>query len=340
MSKKVNIVIAIALCVLTGICASSVNAAGVRSKVRNVEQTAPSQLSVEREQQFTYYWYAARQCLEHKEYAKALIMLQLCEQLNPRDAMTKAYLGVVYEFLGQDDKAMNYYRQAYLLDPAERWFQYIKALYETKNKQNYKEILSVSENVVRLKPTESAVWENLQQAAIVNQNFKLAIKAQDKVDALEGYSGLSAINRYRIYLMAGNTKKALQAINQYLEKDPNNLQFLLFRVQLMEAMQVDPTKLETEYIRILRLEPGNLVILNNYAYLLAVTGRDLRKAEQMSLQTLREQPDNPVFLDTYAWILHLQGQNMLARFYIKKALENAEIEDRPVIEAHYIVIMR
>jgi len=77
------------------------------------------------------------------------------------------------------------------------------------------------------------------------------------------------------------------------------------------------------------------MVLNNYAYHLATHGGDLTKAEQMSAVTIREQPNNPVYLDTYGWILHLKGQDELAKFYLNKALWNAQkTGNKEEIEKH------
>ena len=300
----------------------------------------PQQLSIEREQQFTYYFYAAKQSLDREQYPEALMQLLFCEQLNPQDATTKDYLGVIYNALKQPEKAFEYFRQAYLLDPRDHWFHYALSLYKNDDKQSRKELLAVMEQATRLNPKDASVWDYMRQAALVNGKYEQAIQAQDRIDQLQGYNGMSAINRYRIYVIQGKLKKAIQAIDDYLALYPDDLQFLFFRAELLTATNAPTAQLLENYEHILRIDPANLMILNNYAYLLATTGGNLRKAEQMSQQTIREQPENATFLDTYAWILHLQGQDSLAAFYIRKAMQNAAPDERTEIEAHYHAIIR
>lgn len=79
------------------------------------------------------------------------------------------------------------------------------------------------------------------------------------------------------------------------------------------------------YERALALDPDNIYVLNNYAYTLAVNGGDLKKAEKMSQKTIEKEPNNATYLDTYAWILHLQGQDALAKFYMLRAMEKANV---------------
>ncbi len=94
------------------------------------------------------------------------------------------------------------------------------------------------------------------------------------------------------------------------------------------------------YEEVLRFDPENIYTLNNYAYLLATHGGDLRKAEKMSQLTIQKEPDNATYLDTDAWILHLQGAESLAKFYIKKALDNiGDLVGKEEILEHYNIIV-
>ena len=157
--------------------------------------------------------------------------------------------------------------------------------------------------------------------------WKKALKIQDELDEQDGYDAYSAITRYRIYAMSSQPRKAIKEIDRYLKTDPNNMQFLLFRLELMEQTKAKPKQLIAMYKRILAIDPYHLIVLNNYAYLLATHGGDLNEAEQMSAITIREQPNNPTFLDTYGWILYLKGQKELAIFYLNRALWNTTDEN-------------
>ena len=295
---------------------------------------------MEREQQFTYHWYAAREAFYNEQYASALVQLLFCEQLNPQDALTKEYLAVFYDAMGQKEKAMSYLRAAYELDPVRRWRAYSAMLYRSEQPEQRKELLKVAQHVVKLDAKNEDAWDNLLRAAMVNEKYRLALSVQDKIDGLRGYDGMSALSRYRIYAMMGKGKKALQEIDKYLLIDPNNVQFWLLKMQGLEVMQAPFAECEAAYQQVLRLDPNNLTALNNYAYLLATHGGDLRQAESFSRRTIQEQPNNPVFLDTYAWILHLQGQEVLATYYIKKALEHIPADENAVIWEHYKMIVK
>ena len=259
-------------------------------------------ITTEQEQQFRYYWYAARQAIEQERYADAYTLLEFCRWIKPDDATTLYQFGVIQLGLGHADQAKALFEQAYTLFG--------------KNK--------MPDNLL----------EQLKRFYIDEQQWDKALRMQDRLDEQNNYDALSALTRYRIYAMWGKNKKAIKAIDDYLALDPTNLRFILFRLELMERMGAKPKELYPMYERVLELDPYNLLVLNNYAYHLATHKGDLNKAEQMSVITIRQEPDNPVYLDTYGWILHLKGQDELAKFYLKKALWSADENTQKEVNKH------
>ena len=262
-------------------------------------------MPVEQEQQFTYYWYAARQAITDERYQEAFALLQFCNTIKPDDGKTLTFLGVIYDSLHKDSLANEFFRKAYEVDPDNQWQNYLEPLKRKYAKQ---------------------------------EEWRKALKVQDEIDRRKGeMDAYSALTRYEIYIRWGKMNKAVQAIDAYLENDPDNLRFHLLRLEFLEQTKAKKKALYAQYERVLELDPYNAMVLNNYAYHMATHGGDLTKAEKMSSISIREQPDNSVFLDTYGWIMHLKGQDELAKFYLNKALKNAngvtEVEILKHIEA-------
>ena len=262
----------------------------------------PTVLPTEQEQQFSYYWYAAKQAITQERYADAYALLEFCRMLKPNDGQTLTFLGIIYDGIGQKERAEEAFRLAYEADPEGQWQRWL---------------------------------DRLLQQQIKETKWKDALKTQDEIDRHQGYDGSSAYNRFRIYASWGKYRKAIEAIDKYLETDPTNMQFLLLRMEFMERIGAKPTELYETYERVLAVDPMHLGVLNNYAYFLATHHGDLQKAERMSAITIREEPTNPIYLDTYGWIMHMQGQDELAVFYLKRALSNVKEEtNKNEIEKH------
>ena len=296
----------------------------------------PVAANTEREQQFTYYWYAAKQAFTAQNYTNALALFHFCNQINPTDATTCSYLGILYSALNQKEQAKYYFQQAYQLEPTDNWFQYCTLVADEK------EALQVLEHVTTLNAKDDKALAKLRDLYIRDGQYKQALQTQQQLDKLIGYDAYSALYYCRIHTLSGNYKKATQALDTYLEQDPTNLQFLLYKLEILERTYNNSRKAEKTlvdlYEQILVLDPNNVYVLNNYAYHLAITGQDLKRAERMSERAIREEPDEPSFLDTYGWILHLQGQDNLALFYLKRALQYAEGKTLEVIKEHIKLI--
>ena len=270
---------------------------------------AATPLKPEQKSQFTYYWYAAKQAIESERYPEAYVLLEFCNALNPNDGQTLRYLGVVAQGLGQDEQAKEYYRKAYEADPQGQWARWLPRMFESYLEQ---------------------------------EQFKKAIAVLDEMEQRSGeYSATYAISRYRVYARWDKPKKALEAIDRYLVTDPDNLRFLIFRIDILEHMKAKPKDLYPAYERVLRLDPRQLMILNNYAYHLATHKGDLAKAERMSEATIKEEPMNPVYLDTYGWILHLRGKDDLAKFFLERALSNPRDEEtKKEVQKHLLKLSK
>ena len=208
-------------------------------------------LSIEQEQQFAYYWYAAKQAITEERYADAYALLEFCTMIKPEDGQTLYFLGVIYQGLGQMEKAYKTFEQAYSVQPKG----------------------TAGEDLL----------EQLKRFYLADSQWKKALLIQDEIDRRSGYNAMSAITRYRIYATQGNTKKAIKEIDRYLEIDPANMRFLLFRLELMEKTKAKPKALYAMYDRILALDPYNLLLLNNYAYHLATHGGAAEDVTRMTL---------------------------------------------------------
>ena len=307
--------------------------------------TPAQALTVEQEQQFTYYWYAAKQAIEEQRYSQAYVLLEFCHLLAPDDAQTLAFLGVLYGATGQSARSMAAYQQAFELAPADQWQRYSDALLNRRTDEGkvaalrvYEKALDAQKAGLKAKKRDQLdedLLEQLRKLYVDGRQWKKALATQDEIDRITGYDAYSAYYRYRIYAMWGKPKKAIEAIDKYIEIDPTDIRFLRFRIELMELTKASKEEIYAMYDRVLEIEPYNLEVLNDFAYLISTRGGDLNKAERMSAVTIREEPNNPAYLDTYGWILHLQGQDELALFYLKKALWNATEESiRAEVEKH------
>jgi len=192
-------------------------------------------MTQEQEEQFLYYFYASRQAIDQQNFSKALVLLDFCEQLNPKDGLVKYNLGIIYDALGLKDKAMTAFAEAYRLAPDDCWRHYTDRLLLTEEPLKMAQAIKIVETQHKNHPKDVDIADYLLQVYVHEEMWKQALVMQDKIDALTGYDGNSAINRYSIYLKMGKPQQAVAEVDRYLEEDPTSFYFLMLRTDLYVA---------------------------------------------------------------------------------------------------------
>jgi tetratricopeptide (TPR) repeat protein len=85
--------------------------------------------------------------------------------------------------------------------------------------------------------------------------------------------------------------------------------------------------------QVIERDPQNSEAMNFIAYLLADEGKDLQQAEKLIKQALAIRPNDGFYLDTYGWILYRQQRYEAAEVQLKRAVLNSGSD--PVIAEHY-----
>lgn len=292
-------------------------------------------LAIEQQQQFLYYFYEAERLIQLQKIEEAKPVVEFCYALNPNDATINNYMGL-YAQAEQDTSAMaTYFRRAYELNPKEYWYNHHVLQLQSDNKKVQQQAVQQLAALAKEDTTNVELHEILQKAYIMLQQYRQALETQDRLDSINGYDAMSAMQRYRLNAMMRNNKQAIYEIERYLELDPDNYQFQVFRMQLYEHTQQPPAKMIPAYEAVLRMDSRNIVVMNNLAWNLCLIRKDLLRAEQLSRTTIMRDPTNPIYLDTYAWIMHLLGDCESALFYIKRAIEHSIKEIDKEIRQHY-----
>lgn len=296
---------------------------------------AKDTLSIEEKQQFLYYFYAAERLIHSEQAEKARPLVEFCYALNPNDATINNYMGL-YARMDENAAALvHHFRRAYELNPNEYWYNYHVLLLQNENKKTQEQAIKQLAALAKSNPHNAELHDVLQKAYIMHREYRQALVIQDRLDSINGYDAMSAMQRYRLNAMMRNNQQAIYEIERYLDIEPNNYQFQVFRMQLYEQTQQPPAKMVQAYEAILRLDPHNIVVMNNLAWSLCLLGENLLYAERLSRAAIMREPTNPIYLDTYAWIMYKVGDYPSALFYIERAIEySTESTDKEIL-THY-----
>ena len=292
-------------------------------------------LSVEEEQQFLYYFYEAERLIQLQQIEQAKPVVEFCYALNPNDATINNYMGLYAQAEEQTDAMAMYFRRAYELNPQEYWYNHHVLLLQSDDKKIQQKAVKQMAKLAKKDTKNAELHGVLQKAYIVLKQYRQALDVQDRLDSINGYDAMSAMQRYRLNAMMKNNKQAIYEIERYLDIDPDNYQFQVFRMQLYEQTHQPPEKMVTAYEAVLRMDSRNIVVMNNLAWNLCLLGRNLMQAEELSRITIMREPSNPIYLDTYGWIMYQLGDCQSALFYLERAIENSGEKVEKEIETHY-----
>jgi predicted Zn-dependent protease len=308
--------------------------------VLNLPVNAANTISSEEEQQFRYYFYEAQRLIQKQEIAPAWELVQFCYALNPNDAAINNYMGMFLEVFDKKKEADTYFKRAFELDPNTYWYQHALYLLKSEDKKQEKIAIRNLEKVAKANMKNEDVYTMLQQAYIHVKDYKRALGVQDCLDSIVGYTSMSAMQRYRLNAMMKNSKQAIYEVERFLEEEPDNMQFQVFRAQLYEETHQPSEKMIVAYTALLRFDPRNLMLQNNLAWHLCISRHDLQRAEQLSRTTIMSEPSNPIYLDTYAWIMYMMGEYETAYFYIQRAMEYANQQTIKEVTEHRKAILK
>lgn len=297
-------------------------------------------LSVEEQQQFLYYFYEAQRLIEKEDISPAWELVQFCHELNPNDATINHQMSVFYEHFDNPTQAQFYSQRAFELAPNEYWYNYNLHLLQSENHKSEKLAIKNLKRVAANNPNDEDIHVFLQKAYIHVGDYEQALLLQDQIDSIVGYNSMSAMQRYRLNVVIGNSKQAIYEVERYLEEEPSDAQFQIFRVQLYEETHQPSEKMIEAYSAVLPYQPRNWVLLNNLAWHLCISGGDLQRAEQLSRATIMAEPSNSIYLDTYAWIMYHLEDYSSALFYIQRALENVTSNTQKEVTEHYKAILK
>ena len=130
-------------------------------------------------------------------------------------------LGIIYDALGQQDRALDFFKRAYEADPRDQWYHYSNALLSLQTEDSQRQAQEVLERSYKINPKDENLLEQLRRLYVAEREWKKCLKIQDRIDELKGYDVYSAFNRSHAYSMMRKPKKALMEINlNHLEMLP------------------------------------------------------------------------------------------------------------------------
>ena len=234
--------------------------------------------------------------ISQKKYHRAIHKLEEILQQAPSSGKMRFYLGVVYEEVGDLEKARLHFEK--ILPTSEY----------------YPEALVRSALLHRSTGTPEVSLQLLRQAVEYDE---VALRAY----VIQG----SILNELKKY------NESASLLQGAMERFPESPQLLFFSGVTQSKLEND-TEAFSLMKRVLKLEPNHVLALNFLAYSYAEQGVNLDEAEILAGRAVALAPDDPYILDTLGWVYFKQGRLSEARIYLEKAYHGLDGKESVVAE--------
>ncbi len=189
-----------------------------------------------------------------------------------------------------------------------------------KEAQLLKKYLPDIWNAFKIRPTNIYLFTQALLTANSRNNrasmIKLALNSAHSFNVTQALIETAS----NISQQLGESEQAIQLINDFLKRVPDDIQLRYDRAMIYAA-QGKTAKMEADLRHILRIDPDHIDALNALGYSLADENKSLDNAYGMILQAYRNRPGSAAITDSLGWVLYRKGQLQQAAEQLRQAWE-------------------
>ncbi len=211
----------------------------------------PTEEEVERQQLFIEA-YAAQSKADNTSAEKKYNALI---EKDAKNAAAHYQLARLYKTTNKLEKSMQSIKAAIGLDEKNAWYKtFLAELLQTNGK--YDEAAKIYQKLTDLEPNNQYYYTQWASNLGAAGEYAKAIKAFDALEKRVGINEEISRQKYTLYLLLKDDKKALREITRLCDAFPDNTQFLSILANFYEKRDDKPKALET-YQKILKYNPSD-----------------------------------------------------------------------------------
>lgn len=229
-------------------------------------------------QKFDILFFDAINARTMQDYGASFDLLNYCYAIDSTNTSVAYELGNFYKTLKNTDKAYAMYEKAYKGFPDN---YYYGASYAAMALQLGKldEAIECLSSLVEKHPSYTNLYFYLSGAYKGNKNYQGAIDALTKAEEFVGLNEQISLEKYELYKLLGEEKRAFAEIEKYIEKYPKESDYYVLMGDLY--MQTDkPEEAKKYYEQAKALNPDNpYIVVSLASYYDKMNQRDLADEE-------------------------------------------------------------
>ena len=247
MRKRIFIVISLGFWLLLNTGCSLLRKTG--------DNKEDSGLSERKLVEYQYTFVEANRAKLTGNFQLAMALYTKSLEINRKSDAAAYELSNLHFGLGNNDKAIQFARQALQLDPGNKWYYFqLARMYQTTEQKA--KAVDVYKALVKEFPGTMAYKITLSGLMADDNRLNEALKTLNDIEKEIGLSEQVSVLKHNIHIRNGNYEKAFHEINQLIKHYPDEIRFLGMLAELYGSLGMEKQALET-YQKMFSIDPDN-----------------------------------------------------------------------------------
>jgi tetratricopeptide (TPR) repeat protein len=245
--------------------------------------------------------------------------------------MLLPHLGFAHQELGEFDKALAIFDEAYRLSPKDPAIAgyLIGANIAAKN---YTAAVELARKARASNQNDLALARLEAQALQNDGKSDQGVALMEELLGRNGENPAAYVALAQVYTDASRGPQAVKLLQDAQVKFPSSTS-IVFELGATLEKQKNYVDAEAAFKQVLVIEPDNAAALNYIGYMLAERGERLDESVEYLKKALEMEPDNGSFLDSIGWAYFKAGKLDLAEENLKRAADQLRVNS--VVQEHY-----
>lgn len=240
------------------------------------------------QRKFDYYFYEALSEKARGNYAEAFDLFKHCHALDSTNANVLSELSGFYNVLQEKNKALSYLQKAVEKDPNNYYYNMMLASLNREMDQK-EQAIDIYKSILETHPDKIDVFMALAEAYNDNGDLEKAIEVLDELEQNVGMREAITLNKFRLYSMLSEQEKAFDEIESIIEKNPDNLDYIILLGDLyMQDNQLE--KSIEQYEKVKTIDPNLPSLVLSMVNYYEKTGKP-----ELAQKEIRQALTNPMF---------------------------------------------
>lgn len=212
---------------------------------------------------FDYLYHNANKEKILGNYDIATSLYIQCIKINPKEAAPYYDLATIFTFQNKTKEALDFARQAYVLNKENIWYSLLYAELLSQSGQ-FQKAIDVFSEIIKKNPGKVEVIMEMGNIQEQMQQYENAIKTYNQAEQITGITEETSLSKQRVYLKQNKINKAIEETKRLAEAIPQEPRYRLMLAELYENNK-EPEKAFEIYCEALKTDPDNPYILLSLA---------------------------------------------------------------------------